>query len=169
MGLLPLHCENRPKKRARADPVHTALPRGAMQRGVSSLGTGAVGHQRRGDAIMAGWVSVITNHALPGLVTIGLTERHPENRAGDFNQRPHRPALPFPFVVASVAREKTRGDWNVQSIRDETLAGAQRLTASDRSLLGLCPRQRSRQDVLNALRHLVGRYDHLELNTDSNV
>ena len=36
------------KKRAMADPVHTALPRGAMQRGVSSLGTGAVEHQEKG-------------------------------------------------------------------------------------------------------------------------
>ena len=53
---------------------------------------------------MAGWVYVITNQAMPGLVKVGFTERHPDDRASDFNQRHHRTAIPFPFVVAYAAK-----------------------------------------------------------------
>ena len=53
---------------------------------------------------MSGWVYIITNQAMPGIVKVGFTERHPSERAGDFNQQHYRTAIPFPFVVAYAAR-----------------------------------------------------------------
>ena len=41
---------------------------------------------------------------MPGLVKVGFTDRHPSDRANDFNQQYYRTAIPFPFVVAYAAR-----------------------------------------------------------------
>ena len=55
---------------------------------------------------MPGWVYVITNQAMPGLVKVGFAERHPDNRADDFNRQHYRAAIPFQFVVAYAAQVK---------------------------------------------------------------
>lgn len=41
---------------------------------------------------------------MPGLVKVGFTERHPDDRADDFNRRHYHAAIPFRFVVAYAAQ-----------------------------------------------------------------
>ena len=53
---------------------------------------------------MPGWVYVITNQAMPGLVKVGFTERQPDDRVNDFNWRYYGTAIPFRFVAAYAAR-----------------------------------------------------------------
>lgn len=52
---------------------------------------------------MSGWVYIIANQAMPGVVKVGFTERHPSDRADDFNRQHYRAAIPFRFVVAYAA------------------------------------------------------------------
>ena len=44
---------------------------------------------------MKGWVYIITNKAMPGLVKVGYSDRDPENRATELNST----ASPHPHVV----------------------------------------------------------------------
>jgi hypothetical protein len=44
---------------------------------------------------MKGWVYIITNRAMPGLVKVGYSDRDPENRANELNST----ASPHPHVV----------------------------------------------------------------------
>ena len=57
-------------------------------------------------ADMSGWVYIITNQAMPGVVKVGFTDRHPSDRTDDFNRQHYRAAIPFRFVVAYAARVK---------------------------------------------------------------
>lgn len=44
-----------------------------------------------------GWIYVLTNEAMPGIVKIGLTTRNPKDRAGELSSSS---GVPLPFVVA---------------------------------------------------------------------
>ncbi len=44
---------------------------------------------------MAGWVYIVTNKAMPGIVKVGYTERHPNERVREFN----RTGVPYGYVV----------------------------------------------------------------------
>ncbi len=55
---------------------------------------------------MLGWVYIITNQAMPGLVKVGFTERYPGDRADDFNRQHYGTAIPLRFVVAYAMRVK---------------------------------------------------------------
>lgn len=44
---------------------------------------------------MSGWVYILSNESMPGLLKIGFTKNLPENRARELYQT----GLPFPFVV----------------------------------------------------------------------
>ena len=51
----------------------------------------------RGAAPSCGWVYVLTNSAMPGLVKIGLTTRNPRDRAAELTAAT---GVPAPFVIA---------------------------------------------------------------------
>ena len=51
----------------------------------------------RREAMTPGWVYVLTNPAMPGLVKIGLTSRNPQVRAAELTQAT---GVPAPFVIA---------------------------------------------------------------------
>ncbi len=49
---------------------------------------------------MAGWVYIATNEAMPDIVKVGYTDRHPNQRASEFNQT----GVPYNYVVAYAAK-----------------------------------------------------------------
>ena len=48
----------------------------------------------------SGWVYIFTNKAMPGIVKVGYTTRHPNKRARDLSQS----GVPYPYVVEYAVR-----------------------------------------------------------------